>query len=54
MQFVFVDEKTFKGGEVKEHIGDYGYAAKGHRVPLRYVIVGQVSCLIEWPRLSAH
>jgi hypothetical protein len=35
---VFVDEKTFKGGEVKEHIGDYGYAAEGHRVPNRFAL----------------
>lgn len=37
-EFVFVDEKTFKAGEVKEHIGEYGYAAKGFRVPMRYAI----------------
>ena len=36
-QFLFIDEKTFKAGEVKERIGDYGYAAKGWRVPMRYV-----------------
>lgn len=39
LQFVFIDEKTFKSGEVKEHIGDYGYALKGQRVPLRYVFL---------------
>ena len=33
---MFVDEKTFKAGEVKERIGDYGYAYEGCRVPLRY------------------
>lgn len=33
--FVFIDEKTFKGGEVKERIGDYGYAPEGQRVQLR-------------------
>lgn len=32
---MFVDEKTFKSGEVKERIGDHGYAAKGWRVPMR-------------------
>lgn len=45
-QFLFVDEKTFKSGEVKERIGDYGYAAKGWRVPLRYV--GEVFLLFSF------
>jgi hypothetical protein len=38
---VFVDEKKFKSGEVKERIGEYGYAAEGHRVPLRYVLTAR-------------
>ena len=24
---------------MKENIGKYGYAAKGHRVPIRYAVV---------------
>lgn len=49
LQFVFVDEKTFKSAEVKEHIGEYGYAAEGVRVPLRYghLHTGRCSPLIR-------
>jgi len=34
-QIVFVDEKTWLQGEVKERINKHGYAARGVRVPLR-------------------
>lgn len=36
-QIVFIDEKTFHSGEVKQNLNNMGYAAKGHRVPLRCV-----------------
>lgn len=36
-EFVFIDEKTWHRGEVKERVNEYGYAEKGVRVPLRCV-----------------
>lgn len=45
-QWVFVDEKTVKGIEVKKDIGNFGYAAEGHRVPIR--------CVCSLPHLDAH
>lgn len=36
-QFVFVDEKTWHRGEVKERVNEYGYAERGVCVPFRCV-----------------
>lgn len=52
-QLVYVDEKAFLFGEVKKRLVKFGYARRGHRVPLRCALCQSSPILLSQISFSA-